>query len=163
MAALILGSCSSTHESYRTETDMTGAKVVIGKIDRKLLEHDPDFQWFTNGYARYTVEPGILEALKPRSADLRFVLFLGTWCSDSKAEVPKMFKVFDALSLTPDRIEMYGLDRMKNSDDGAAQRYGVTLVPTLIVYAGQKEIGRIVEQPRNGVEYDINQMILAAH
>jgi hypothetical protein len=87
------------------------------------------------------------------------VLFLGTWCGDSKAEVPKMFKVFDAIGVPGALVDLYGLDRQKKCDSDVPNEFAVTKVPTLIVYAGQKEIGRIVEQPRDRIEQDISQML----
>jgi hypothetical protein len=158
MAALTVASCSSVRDSYRTETEITGTKVVVGKISRAVLENDSSFHWFALGYGRYTPAPEPLRLLQGKAADLHFVLFLGTWCSDSKAEVPKIFKLFDALSIPADRITLYGLDRMKKCDTMAVSDYAVTKVPTLIVYEGTKEIGRIVEQPREGIEQDISQM-----
>jgi thiol-disulfide isomerase/thioredoxin len=159
MAAMTVVSCSSVHEAYRTETEITGTKVLIGRFSRTVLEKDSSFQWFHTGYDRYTPETIPLKFLAGRSSELRFVLFIGTWCSDSKAEVPKMFKVFDALNVSSDRIELYGVDRMKKCDDDAQAAYAIINVPTLIVYAGKKEIGRIVEQPREVVESDIVSML----
>jgi hypothetical protein len=124
-----------------------------------VLETDPAFHWFSLGYGRYTPEAEAVRLVKGKADDLHFVLFLGTWCSDSKAEVPKMFKFFDALNIPPGRIALYGLDRMKKCDTAEPSDYAVTKVPTLIVYAGKTEIGRIVEQPRESVEQDISHML----
>jgi thiol-disulfide isomerase/thioredoxin len=157
--AMIFGSCSSTDDSYRVETDGNGTKVLVGKISRAVIEQDSSFAWFPIGYKRYVPEAPPLAAVKPDAKDLRFVLFIGTWCSDSKAEVPKMYKIFDELAVLPGKIELYGVDRMKKSGDGQAEKYGVTKVPTLIVYSGSKEIGRIIEQPREGIEEDLRVML----
>jgi len=162
MAAATIISCAPVKYTYRTETDLTGTKVLIGKFPRAVLESDSSFHWFGTGYGRYTPDLASCGLLRTRLSDLRFVLFIGTWCSDSKAEVPRMFKLFDTLKVAPDRIELYGVDRMKKSDDDAETRYGVTLVPTLIVYEGKTELGRIVEQPREGIESDINRMLQKA-
>lgn len=162
MAAVTIVSCSPVKYTYRTETDLTGAKVLIGRFPRAALERDSSFQWFAAGYSKYTPDLAPYGLLRARSSDLRFVVFIGTWCSDSKAEVPRMFKVFDTLKIAPDRIELYGVDRMKKSGDGAEASYGVTLVPTLIVYDGTTELGRIVEQPREGIESDISRMLQKA-
>ena len=70
-----------------------------------------------------------------------------------------MFKVLDAMGIPPGKIEMFGVDRMKQSGNGEAHEFAVTKVPTLIVYSGEKEIGRIVEQPRDAVELDMSRMV----
>jgi len=159
MASLALASCSSLEPSYRTETDITGTKVVIGRITRPVIENDSAFLWFARGYAKYTPAAQHLGELRLRAPELRFELFIGTWCGDSKSEVPKIFKVFDALNIPADRIEMYGVDRKKDSGNGEVALHAVTRIPTLIVYAGDKEIGRIVEYPRLGIEADMSQML----
>lgn len=158
-AAMTLAACSSTPDSYRIETDLSGRKVLVGKLTRAALEGDTTFTWFQAGYRRYQPDSASMAALKPKAKDLRFVLFLGTWCSDSKAEVPKMFKVFDQLAIGPGQIELYGLDHLKKADSDVPERYGVTKVPTLIVYDGSNEAGRIVEQPRESVEEDLRLML----
>jgi hypothetical protein len=159
-AAMTLASCSSIKDSYRVEKDPVGTTVLIGKITRPVLEQDTAaFAWFQKGYATYVPEAPALAALKPAAPDLRFVMFIGTWCSDSKAEVPKLFKFFDALAVPANHIEMYGVDHMKKTGSGEPEQYGVTKVPTVIVYSGTKEIGRIIEQPREGIEEDIRQML----
>ncbi len=159
MASLALASCSSLEPSYRTETDIAGTKILVGRITRAAIENDSAFPWFARGYSTYTPAAQPLEELRARTSELRFVLFIGTWCGDSKAEVPKIFKTFDALGIEPGCIEMYGVDRKKDSGNGEGTANAVTRIPTLIVYSGEKEIGRIVEYPRLGIEADICQML----
>lgn len=162
-AAMTLASCSSSGTSYRVETDPNGTKVLIGKFTRPILEHDSAFVWFANGYHRYQTDSATMQALREQVQNLHFMLFLGTWCSDSKAEVPQMFKVFDELGIGPERIEMYGVDHLKKGTDDTPKRYDVKLVPTLIVYRGGKELGRIVEEPRVGIEVDLRRIVEQQH
>lgn len=157
VTAMTLASCSAP--TYRSEFDISGAKILIGEIDRSVLEHDLAFAWFKTGYDKYVPETAPVESLKTSAHNLRFIVFLGTWCSDSKAEVPKYFKFFDALHVPADHITMFGLDRMKKAENRDAESYGVTKVPTLVVISGKTEIGRIVEQPRQGIEEDIRRML----
>lgn len=159
ITAITIGVNSCVQDAYRTETELSGTKVLIGRVPRAVIEEDSAFVWFRTGYARYTLESAQLAFLQTRSSELRFVLVLGTWCSDSKFEVPRMFKVLDSLNIPSARIDIYGVDRMKKSDGNETAAFAIVKVPTLIVYNGEKEIGRIVEKPRETIETDLGNML----
>lgn len=116
--------------------------------------------------ASYQPSPDVVEALAAQDRDLRVVCVLGTWCSDSRREVPRFWKVMAACGLEAGSLEMLAVGR---ADDPAAlaweeshgvapgyrTRYGVELVPTFIVYEGGLELGRIVETPAVSLEADL--------
>ncbi|MBA4377295.1 MAG: hypothetical protein C0395_01325 [Gemmatimonas sp.] len=116
--------------------------------------------------ASYEPSPDVVAALSALDRDLRVVCVLGTWCSDSRREVPRFWKVMEACGLAAESLEMLAVGR---ADDPAAlaweesrgvapgyrARYGVELVPTFIVYEGGLELGRIVETPAVSLEADL--------
>jgi len=120
--------------------------------------------------ASYQPSPDVVEALAGLDRELRIVCVLGTWCSDSRREVPRFWKVMEACGLAPESLEMLAVGRV---DDPAAKaweesrgvvpgyrdRYGVQLVPTFIVYEGGLELGRIVETPTVSLEADLAALL----
>ncbi len=120
--------------------------------------------------ASYQPSPDVVEALAGLDRELRIVCVLGTWCSDSRREVPRFWKVMETCGLAPESLEMLAVGR---ADDPAAKaweeshgvapgyraRYGVELVPTFLVYEGGLELGRIVETPAVSLEADLAAML----
>ncbi|MEK7671115.1 MAG: thioredoxin family protein, partial [Bacteroidota bacterium] len=83
------------------------------------------------------------------------VVVLGTWCSDSKREVPRFLKIVDLSLIPPAQIQFYGVDRTKKSSDGVTDRYKIERVATFIFLKRGEEVGRIVESPKNSLEEDM--------
>ena len=85
--------------------------------------------------------------------------FGGTWCGDTKRELPKFFKIMALAKIPAENIELYGVDRSKESGDGIREKYNIVSVPTFILISGGKEIGRIVEYPKNSLELDMVDLL----
>lgn len=153
----MFSSCAS--EKYRVEIEPSGTRVIKGIFDRSTLEHDSTFTWFQTNYKSYTVDSTNLQLITALSYDVHFVMVLGTWCGDSKKEVPQLFKVFDSAKISEHKILMIGVDRSKKSNDGLSDKYNVQRVPTLIVLRGDQELGRIVEHPKETLEKDIVKIL----
>jgi hypothetical protein len=54
---------------------------------------------------------------------------------------------------------MYGLDRSKQGRNNEETKYHVTSVPTVILFSGEEEIGRITELVEKSVEADLAAII----
>ena len=84
----------------------------------------------------------------------------GTWCSDSHDEIPRFFKVMDAIDFPADRIKLIAVDRTKQLPEGIAKEFGIERVPTFIIHYRGVEIGRIVETTQHSFEQDIVEVLL---
>lgn len=92
-----------------------------------------------------TVEPGA-----------RVTVLLGTWCSDSRREVPRLWRALDQVGgLVPFEIDYIAVDEDKVEPAELLAGRDLRYVPTLIVSRGGEEVGRVVEVSRNGVERDL--------
>lgn len=158
-AYLIAGLHSCSSENYVVEMEPSGTKILKGYIERTQLESDSLFSWYTTNYESYTLDFVTIHEIEPNSKNIHFVLVVGTWCSDSKREVPQLFKIFDAAKISSDKVLMFGVDRTKKSQDGTTEKYNILRVPTLILFKGEQEIGRIVEQPRETLEKDLLRIL----
>jgi cyclophilin family peptidyl-prolyl cis-trans isomerase/HEAT repeat protein len=99
-----------------------------------------------------------------RTARLRYGLTvaMGTWCSDSRQQIPRLQAVLAALGKgSPfDAPRLVGVDRGKAVDPTVYPFGPVELVPTIVVTAGGAEVGRIVETPKSGrIEEDLVRIL----
>ncbi len=99
-----------------------------------------------------------------RSAKLRYglVVAMGTWCPDSREQIPRLEAVLAALGEgSPfDAPRLVGVDRSKAAEKTLYPFGPVELVPTIVVTAGGAEIGRIVETPKSGrIEEDLVRIL----
>ncbi len=153
-----IAGCGSGN-SYEISVEQHGQKIVTGRFSPSLLESDSSFQWYRQNYASFTPDSASIAFLSLAAKDLHFIVIGGTWCGDTKRELPKFFKTISMAHIPEANIELYGVDRSKRSDDGIADKYNLTNVPTFIVLSNGKEIGRIVEEPKEGIELDLVQML----
>lgn len=114
-------------------------------------------------------EPGWVEALVEAKTDTEAVralasvepgaevtVFLGTWCGDSRREVPRFWRMLDENGGTvPFEIHYVGVDREKKQPADLMTASDVHYVPTFIVSRGGHEVGRIVEESPRGIERDL--------
>lgn len=90
-----------------------------------------------------------------RARNIRFILFAGSWCKDSEAQLPTVMKLLDAARIASRNIDLYGVDGQMKEPSGQSERFGILNVPTLIILKGERELGRIVERPMQTWEDDI--------
>ncbi len=155
---LVLAGCGSS-ETYQVSEDPHGQKLITGKFSASMLASDSSFDWYQKNYAEFTPDSASIAFLDSAARNVYFVVFGGTWCGDTKRELPKFMKTVTLAHIPVTNIELYGVDRSKKSSDGMTDKYRVTNVPTFIVFSGGKEIGRIVEHPEDGIEIDLARLL----
>ncbi len=114
-----------------------------------------DYPRFKENYDSTNVNPDFVEMIKAVHADVEIVVVLGTWCGDSKRQVPRFLKIVDLAAFPSSRIRYFGLDRSKKSSDGVTDQYNIDRVPTFIFLHNGAEIGRIVEAPKTTIEEEM--------
>jgi thiol-disulfide isomerase/thioredoxin len=140
-------------------TDKRGNLILLGKSTRERLAQPPFNDWFTNNYAAYTIDSNTANQIKPLLKNKQFLLFMGTWCGDSRREVPRIYKILDYCQVRPSQVQLVTLS---NSDTAYKQSPGheerglnILRVPTLLIFENQQEVGRVVESPVSTLEKDI--------
>ncbi len=137
---------------------LSGIGQTAEEITReKILATAPEWQ---EKYDRYEPAADMVDALKAKAGSgMRIDVYLGLWCVDSRNNVPPFIKILDRLgSGVP--VRYLGLPRKANKE---AQYFVADLkverVPTFIVYRDEREIGRIVENPKIGLMEDLMEIV----
>ncbi len=156
-------SATSLATSY---TDEKGNKVLLGIHPQQSLEQPPFAAWFNKNYTDYTIDSATAGQLQPLVKNKTFEIFLGTWCGDSKREVPRMLKILSYAGVPPSRIQLVMVDNRdsvyKQSPGHEEKGKSIHRVPTLLVHENGKEINRIVEYPVMSLEKDLLSMLATA-
>lgn len=133
---------------------------LLGSITAADLEKNPYGEWYSKNYKEYTPNGAIVEQLKKlKPNQYKIKILLGTWCGDSKREVPRMTKLLHEISFSNQNLELIALN-----DSSAVYKQGpnheekgleIYRVPTIIISENNKEIGRINEYPAETLERDL--------
>jgi len=133
--------------------------MLVGLSNRGGLEQDPFSVWFNKEYGAYALNKEAVQVIKNDSENLSIMLFMGTWCGDSRREVPRIYRILDAVNFDESRLTLINMDREKNSPDGEETGLNIHHVPTLILYKNGSEIGRVIESPIQSLEEDMAAII----
>lgn len=124
------------------------------KVDR--LYRPPYSTWFVKGFDEYSLNSEVIGKLKSLiNPGISIKIVLGTWCPDSRREVPRFMRIVDAISFPPDKIELLGVDNSKNAPIDNYSALDIQRVPTFIIYKNNIEAGRIIENPVTSLEQDM--------
>lgn len=145
-------------------TDTRGNIILVGKSTKQRLQEEPFGAWFNKNYSDYKVDSATANILRSKLADKRFVLFMGTWCGDSRQEVPRIYKILDYCKVPDTSIRLINLDVhdsvYKQSPSHEERGLNIHRVPDLLIYENGKEMGRIIERPVISWEKDLLAIVL---
>ena len=128
------------------EDPKTGKPMLLGPIGIEELQQDPFNEWYQVEFSDYEVDIELTTAIGNPN-QYTYEIFLGTWCGDSRREVPRIEKIFNAMGVDINNVNIVAVDRDKISPNGEQEGKDIRYVPTLIVSKNAQEIGRIVESP----------------
>lgn len=139
-----------------------GTPVLLGKINWEGLaqEHYP---WFQENYDTYQPESALVDSLSRLLEKYTITAFMGTWCGDSKREVPRFYKLLEEAQFPLERLTMVAVNRgkeaYKQSPGGEHEGMDIFRVPTFVIYKNGKEVNRIIESPVVSLEDDLFQIL----
>jgi thiol-disulfide isomerase/thioredoxin len=133
---------------------------LLGNCTLQQLEKEPYATWYTKNFAAYEPNSEVVNAIKKANPSKYSVkVFFGSWCGDSKRELPKMTKLLEKLSFPAKNLTLIGVDDSTDVYKQSPQREEAGLnifrVPTFIFYENNKEVGRIVEYAAETMERDL--------
>ena len=140
-------------------TDKKGNELLLGEITKSDLTKNSFNTWFSKNYNDYLVNKSITKQLKDSLNQYEIKVFLGTWCDDSKKEIPRFYKVLDATKFPENQLQVIAVNRTKDaykqSPNHEEKGLNIHRVPTFIFYKNGKEVNRIVEHPKETLERDM--------
>ena len=134
--------------------------MLVGIAVRTDIMKSPYGEWYAQEYEGYDLDYDLASASKDFLDNIEVQIYLGTWCEDSRREVPRFFKILDEIGWSKNQIEMIMLDRNKTSGYGLEKDKNIHHVPTFIVSKERQEIGRIVETPIETLEDDLFNILI---
>lgn len=147
-----------THNT-QSYVDTRGNPMLLGVHIKADLQQSPYKEWFDKNYNDYTIDAASVARIQPLIKDKQFEIFMGTWCGDSKREVPRMYKILENAGVRPAQIKLIMVDvhdsAYKQSPTHEERGKQIHRVPDLLVYDDKKEINRVVESPVVSLEKDL--------
>jgi tetratricopeptide (TPR) repeat protein len=138
--------------------------ILYGSLQKNVLETAPYNKWFSTNYTNYEPAPEVIEAI--RKMDMKntsIEIYFGTWCGDSRREVPRFLKILDEISFPAKNVKIIGLGSadslLKQSPQHEEKGRGIFRVPVFIIYRNGVETSRINEFPVNSLEKDLKQIL----
>ncbi|MEX0996126.1 MAG: thioredoxin family protein [Flavobacteriaceae bacterium] len=145
-----------TESQSETElsTEEEELPILLGKQEITAIKSAPYSSWFMENY-KYSPNQKVLGSLKEALEDKKMTIFMGTWCEDSQRQVPALMNILDAIKYDNSNITLITMSEDKDTPDGLEEGFDIQYVPTIILYDGENEMGRIVEYPVESLEADL--------
>lgn len=152
LTALLTGCISAfiyAQTPYTYNKDSDGI-VLNGIISKYILQNDPAFNWYSGSQSAYTPDTTAVNAMALSKDKVRYIIFGGTWCSDTQFILPKFFKLQELSGVADNSISFFAMNRDKKTLGNVGDAFNIINVPTIIVMKDGKEIGRVVEYGKSG-------------
>lgn len=144
---------------YQKTKDDAGNEMLLGKCDPSALKQEPFAAWYYSSWQNYTLDSATCNFIRPLLANKKLKLFMGTWCGDSRREVPRILKMLECCNFPVQDLELIMVSNSdtlyKQSPLHEEQGFNIVRVPTLIIFTNGVESGRIVEFPMVSLEKDL--------
>ena len=129
---------------------------LLGYFNRDRLIRAPHSVWYIKGYDEYQFNSEAVNKLLDINKDsLKIKIVIGTWCPDSRREVPRFIRILDIWKFPMPQVSFIGVDNAKLSPVGEYDSLNIQRVPTFIIYKNNVEAGRIIENPVTSLEQDM--------
>ena len=169
LAAILSASCRSSRSTVEMVTPAAETKSayqhvnyadpstwLLGYISPGMFSNPPHSDWYVRGRADYKPDETVIGQLrKIIGNDLSILIVLGTWCPDSRREVPRFMKIVEQTGFPAERMTFVGADITKLAPVGGYDTLYIERVPTFIFLKNKVEAGRIIETPDTSLEQDM--------
>lgn len=143
--------------------DAAGNEQLAGPCSREALQQAPFANWFQANYINYKVDSATCTFIEPLLKNKKITIFLGTWCGDSRREVPRILKMLDCCNFPPEQLQLIMVSNIdsayKQSPLHEESGRNIVRVPTIIIEEAGREKGRIVEYPVLSLEKDMLRIL----
>lgn len=138
-------------------------QMLIGHCSKSSMQQGIYNVWYNKNYASYTADTSTALQLKSLFNNTVIEIFLGSWCGDSKREVPRVMKILETANFDTSNVKLIFVDndenQYKQSPQHEEKQKFIHHVPTFIIYKNGKEVNRIVESPLESLEKDLFKIL----
>lgn len=156
---LLFASTVFSQDNKIIRDEVTNKPMLVGITSKEAYQDSSFSNWFNSEYTNYIVDVETLVKVKNNFEGKVIKIVLGTWCSDSRREVPRFVKILDFMNFPEDKLLFMNVDRDRKGLSGETKGLNIEFVPTIIVYESGKEIGRIIESPMETLEKDLVKIV----
>jgi len=133
---------------------------LIGYINKSDFLNGKHSDWFSTNYKNYQPDKKIVQKISKKLKNISIKAFIGSWCHDSKRELPRFYKIMESAALDLNiNFQIVGISIGKKTPDNLQEGYQIKHTPTFIFYKKGKEIGRYVEHAKKTLEKDILKIL----
>ncbi len=158
--AIIIASIQANAQDFKiTSDEKSGEPLILGYCPASMMNDSVFFNTWTAEYNNYQIDYETLDSLEGKLDDVTIRIVFRSTCSDSREQLPRLFKILNELNYNVNSITLIGVDREKKGLSNEAEGLNIEFVPTIIFYKDGSEIGRIVETPVESLEKDIYRII----
>lgn len=119
-------------------------QAIVGKLPR----------WRT-AHKQASPDPEMSKKLASVGHGADVGVYLGTWCTDSRREVPRLWRALEIAGENHFVVRYVGMDRQRHTPAGLPAGLELDFVPTIVVTRNGRELGRIVESAPRGIETEL--------
>lgn len=145
----------------RSFESASGRITLLGEVTIDRLNQEPFGEWFAKNHDEYQVDEKTTVDLSKADS---ITIFMGTWCGDSRREVPRFVKILESADYDLSKLKILclntGFQNYKQAPEREERGMNIHRVPTFIFHGNDGgEVGRIVEEPVTSLEADINTVL----
>ncbi len=139
--------------------EKNGEPLILGYCPVTVLNDSLFDSTWTTEYNNYQPDFETLDSLEGKLDNINIKIVFRSTCSDSREQLPRLFKILNELNYDVNPITLIGVNREKQGLSNETEGLELELVPTIIFYKNGNEIGRIVETPVESLEKDLLKVL----
>ena len=154
---LILGNFGYTQEinlNQKVYDEVSKGEIMIGYCTLNGITDTAFMSAYRKEYELYKPQKELMNQMYSLLKGINVTIVMGTWCEDSRVQVPRFMRLFDDLEHSFASPRFICVDRDKKAGEVSLEGMEILKVPTFIVFHDGKELGRIIETPKNSLEQD---------
>ncbi|MDY0083511.1 MAG: thioredoxin family protein [Ignavibacteriaceae bacterium] len=158
-AFIILNLLVHSQDFKITVDDKNGEPLILGYCPVSEMNDSVFSNTWTAEYENYQPDFETIDKLEGKLNDILIQIVFRSTCSDSREQLPRLFKILNELTYNLNTITLIGVNREKKGLSNEAEGLNIEFVPTIIFYKDGSEIGRIVETPTESLEKDLLRLL----
>ena len=158
--AIIITTIQINAQDYKIiPYEKNGEPLILGYCSASIIIDSLFKDTWTTEYNNYQPDYENLDKLEGKLDNIIITIVFRSTCSDSREQLPRLFKILNELNYDVNSITLIGVSREKQGLSSEAEGLEIELVPTIIFYKDGYEIGRMVETPAENLEKDLLKIL----